>query len=119
MEVTGEGKIYQYFRSMKFLLIISKILGIKAFKFYIFSFYFTVIKNIHKGHFLDTSYKSNINFSELQLIPGVNGFRISNPPILLVCSLHASLEVSDLCIKPPTLSPFPLSDCDMLSYFIC
>uniref|UniRef100_A0A2K5JSX7 Kynureninase n=1 Tax=Colobus angolensis palliatus TaxID=336983 RepID=A0A2K5JSX7_COLAP len=27
------------------------------------------------------------------LIPGVCGFRISNPPILLVCSLHASLEI--------------------------
>uniref|UniRef100_A0A8D1HPZ5 Kynureninase n=1 Tax=Sus scrofa TaxID=9823 RepID=A0A8D1HPZ5_PIG len=29
----------------------------------------------------------------LQLIPGVTGFRISNPPILLVCPLHASLEI--------------------------
>ncbi|KAG8520056.1 Kynureninase, partial [Galemys pyrenaicus] len=29
----------------------------------------------------------------MQLIPGANGFRISNPPILLVCPLHASLEI--------------------------
>ncbi|KYO18057.1 kynureninase isoform X1 [Alligator mississippiensis] len=31
--------------------------------------------------------------NKLQLSPGINGFRLSNPPILLVCSLHASLEV--------------------------
>lgn len=43
-----------------------------------------------------------IFFSELQLIPGANGFRISNPPMLLVCSLHASLEVSDLSARLPT-----------------
>ncbi|XP_072275185.1 kynureninase [Pyxicephalus adspersus] len=30
---------------------------------------------------------------ELELSQGVDGFRLSNPPILLVCSLHASLEV--------------------------
>ncbi|RMC18837.1 hypothetical protein DUI87_04733 [Hirundo rustica rustica] len=30
---------------------------------------------------------------ELQLSEGINGFRLSNPPILLVCALHASLEV--------------------------
>ncbi|XP_044294132.1 kynureninase isoform X1 [Varanus komodoensis] len=29
----------------------------------------------------------------LQLTPGINGFRLSNPSILLVCALHASLEV--------------------------
>ncbi|KAJ7345786.1 hypothetical protein JRQ81_001736 [Phrynocephalus forsythii] len=31
--------------------------------------------------------------NKLQLVPGINGFRLSNPPILLVCALHASLEV--------------------------
>ncbi|XP_039351051.1 kynureninase isoform X4 [Mauremys reevesii] len=31
--------------------------------------------------------------NKLQLSPGINGFRLSNPPILLVCALHASLEV--------------------------
>lgn len=31
--------------------------------------------------------------NKLELSKGINGFRISNPPILLVCSLHASLEV--------------------------
>ncbi|XP_029415567.1 kynureninase isoform X2 [Nannospalax galili] len=42
------------------------------------------------GHELNTRFKMD---NKLQLIPGVNGFRISNPPILLVCSLHASLEI--------------------------
>ncbi|XP_070587559.1 kynureninase [Erythrolamprus reginae] len=31
--------------------------------------------------------------NKLQLSPGVNGFRLSNPSILLVCALHASLEI--------------------------
>ncbi|XP_068014770.1 kynureninase isoform X3 [Melanerpes formicivorus] len=31
--------------------------------------------------------------NKLQLIEGINGFRLSNPPILLVCALQASLEV--------------------------
>ncbi|XP_027512145.1 kynureninase isoform X3 [Corapipo altera] len=31
--------------------------------------------------------------NKLQLSEGINGFRLSNPPILLVCALHASLEV--------------------------
>ncbi|XP_077791913.1 kynureninase isoform X2 [Podarcis muralis] len=31
--------------------------------------------------------------NKLQLSPGINGFRLSNPSILLVCALHASLEV--------------------------
>nr|XP_056717435.1 kynureninase isoform X2 [Euleptes europaea] len=31
--------------------------------------------------------------NKLQLSPGINGFRLSNPPILLVCALQASLEV--------------------------
>ncbi|XP_027622828.1 kynureninase [Tupaia chinensis] len=31
--------------------------------------------------------------NKLQLSPGVSGFRISNPPMLLVCSLQASLEI--------------------------
>lgn len=42
------------------------------------------------GHELSTRFNMD---NKLQLIPGANGFRISNPPILLVCSLHASLEV--------------------------
>ncbi|XP_063174469.1 kynureninase [Candoia aspera] len=31
--------------------------------------------------------------NKLQLTPGINGFRLSNPSILLVCALHASLEI--------------------------
>ncbi|CAH2305434.1 kynureninase isoform X2 [Pelobates cultripes] len=31
--------------------------------------------------------------NKLKLSPGVDGFRLTNPPILLVCSLHASLEL--------------------------
>lgn len=42
------------------------------------------------GHELSTRFKMD---NKLQLIPGANGFRISNPPILLVCSLQASLEI--------------------------
>nr|XP_051705540.1 kynureninase isoform X3 [Oryctolagus cuniculus] len=42
------------------------------------------------GHELSTRFEMD---NKLQLIPGVTGFRISNPPILLVCSLHASLEI--------------------------
>ncbi|XP_038607389.1 kynureninase [Tachyglossus aculeatus] len=42
------------------------------------------------GHDLETRFKME---NELQLTPGVNGFRISNPPMLLVSALHASLEV--------------------------
>uniref|UniRef100_A0A8C5XMZ6 Kynureninase n=1 Tax=Microcebus murinus TaxID=30608 RepID=A0A8C5XMZ6_MICMU len=42
------------------------------------------------GHELSTRFKMD---NKLQLIPGVSGFRISNPPILLVCSLQASLEI--------------------------
>lgn len=42
------------------------------------------------GHELSTRFKMD---NKLQLIPGANGFRISNPPILLVCPLHASLEI--------------------------
>ncbi|XP_042099857.1 kynureninase isoform X2 [Ovis aries] len=42
------------------------------------------------GHELRTRFEMD---NKLQLIPGANGFRISNPPILLVCSLHASLEI--------------------------
>lgn len=53
-------------------------------------------------------------FSELQLIPGASGFRISNPPILLICPLYASLEVSTLRFNLPTPLPFSLADCDML-----
>uniref|UniRef100_A0A6I8NLP3 Kynureninase n=1 Tax=Ornithorhynchus anatinus TaxID=9258 RepID=A0A6I8NLP3_ORNAN len=42
------------------------------------------------GHDLETRFKME---NKLQLTPGVNGFRISNPPMLLVSALHASLEV--------------------------
>ncbi|XP_045414842.1 kynureninase isoform X3 [Lemur catta] len=42
------------------------------------------------GHDLSTRFQMD---NKLQLIPGASGFRISNPPILLVCSLHASLEI--------------------------
>lgn len=42
------------------------------------------------GHDFKTRFKME---NEMELSPGINGFRISNPPILLVCSLHASLEV--------------------------
>nr|XP_014349551.1 PREDICTED: kynureninase [Latimeria chalumnae] len=31
--------------------------------------------------------------NKLDLVPGINGFRLSNPPIFLLCSLHASLEI--------------------------
>ncbi|XP_006921107.1 kynureninase [Pteropus alecto] len=42
------------------------------------------------GHELSTRFKMD---RKLQLISGANGFRISNPPILLVCALQASLEI--------------------------
>lgn len=34
-----------------------------------------------------------VDVAELELQPGVSGFRLSNQPILLVCPLQASLEV--------------------------
>ncbi|XP_076425491.1 kynureninase isoform X2 [Peromyscus maniculatus bairdii] len=61
------------------------------------------------GHELSTRFKMD---NKLQLIPGASGFRISNPPILLVCPLHASLEeYSDL--KPDWLprSSSPPTSC--------
>lgn len=42
------------------------------------------------GHDPSTRFKMD---NKLQLIPGACGFRISNPPILLVSALHASLEL--------------------------
>uniref|UniRef100_A0A8C5MKP3 Kynureninase n=1 Tax=Leptobrachium leishanense TaxID=445787 RepID=A0A8C5MKP3_9ANUR len=42
------------------------------------------------GHEFKTRFSMS---NKLKLSPGVEGFRISNPSILLVCSLHASLEV--------------------------
>ncbi|CAJ1087686.1 kynureninase [Xyrichtys novacula] len=42
------------------------------------------------GHDLKTRFKMN---NVMDLLPGVNGFRLSNQPILLVCPLQASLEV--------------------------
>lgn len=45
------------------------------------------------GHDLKTRFLMN---NEIQLQPGVSGFRISNQPILLVCPLQASLEVFNM-----------------------
>ncbi|XP_016120457.1 kynureninase-like [Sinocyclocheilus grahami] len=42
------------------------------------------------GHNLKTRFLMN---NEMELQPGVNGFRLSNQPVLLVCPLQASLEV--------------------------
>ncbi|XP_073688083.1 kynureninase-like [Garra rufa] len=42
------------------------------------------------GHNLKTRFLMN---NEMDLRPGVNGFRLSNQPFLLVCSLQASLEI--------------------------
>lgn len=42
------------------------------------------------GHDLKSRFQMN---NVMQLQPGVNGFRLSNQPILLVCPLQASLEV--------------------------
>ncbi|XP_069791160.1 kynureninase isoform X3 [Narcine bancroftii] len=42
------------------------------------------------GHDMKTRFQMD---NKLDLTPGVNGFRISNPPILLVRSLQASLEI--------------------------
>uniref|UniRef100_A0A3Q1F0M2 Kynureninase n=1 Tax=Acanthochromis polyacanthus TaxID=80966 RepID=A0A3Q1F0M2_9TELE len=45
------------------------------------------------GHDLKTRFQMS---NELELQPGVNGFRLSNQPILLVCPLQASLEVFNM-----------------------
>ncbi|XP_007894553.1 kynureninase isoform X2 [Callorhinchus milii] len=42
------------------------------------------------SHKMETRFQMD---NVLNLSPGVNGFRISNPPILLVCPLQATLEV--------------------------
>ncbi|XP_043848883.1 kynureninase isoform X2 [Dromiciops gliroides] len=42
------------------------------------------------GHKLESRFNMD---NKLDLIPGVNGYRLSNPPILLVCALEASLEI--------------------------
>uniref|UniRef100_A0A8C2INW1 Kynureninase n=1 Tax=Cyprinus carpio TaxID=7962 RepID=A0A8C2INW1_CYPCA len=42
------------------------------------------------GHNLKTRFLMN---NEMELQPGVKGFRLSNQPVLLVCPLQASLEV--------------------------
>ncbi|XP_059417012.1 kynureninase [Carassius carassius] len=42
------------------------------------------------GHNLKTRFLMN---NEMELQPGVNGFRLSNQPVLLVCPLQASLEI--------------------------
>ncbi|XP_046887042.1 kynureninase isoform X2 [Hypomesus transpacificus] len=45
------------------------------------------------GHDLKTRFQMN---NEMDLLPGVSGFRLSNQPILLVCPLQASLEVFNM-----------------------
>ncbi|XP_029942144.1 kynureninase [Salarias fasciatus] len=45
------------------------------------------------GHRLETRFSMS---NEMDLQPGVNGFRLSNQPILLVCPLQASLEVFNM-----------------------
>uniref|UniRef100_A0A8C6GF71 Kynureninase n=1 Tax=Mus spicilegus TaxID=10103 RepID=A0A8C6GF71_MUSSI len=57
------------------------------------------------GHDLSTRFNMD---NKLQLIPGANGFRISNPPILLVCSLHASLECDKREPDGIRVAPVPL-----------
>ncbi|XP_033861919.1 kynureninase-like isoform X1 [Acipenser ruthenus] len=42
------------------------------------------------GHEMKTRFLMD---NKLQLSPGINGYRISNPSILLVCALQASLEI--------------------------
>nr|XP_033801375.1 kynureninase isoform X2 [Geotrypetes seraphini]XP_033801376.1 kynureninase isoform X2 [Geotrypetes seraphini] len=42
------------------------------------------------GHEFKTRFQMK---NELELSPGINGFRLSNPSILLVSALHASLEI--------------------------
>ncbi|KAL4618006.1 kynureninase isoform X1 [Arapaima gigas] len=42
------------------------------------------------GHELKTRFLMN---NEMEMIPGVGGYRLSNQPILLVCPLQASLEI--------------------------
>uniref|UniRef100_A0A8C8MJ65 Kynureninase n=1 Tax=Oncorhynchus tshawytscha TaxID=74940 RepID=A0A8C8MJ65_ONCTS len=42
------------------------------------------------GHNLKTRFRMD---NEMDLLPGISGFRLSNQPILLVCPLQASLEV--------------------------
>lgn len=75
-----------------------------------------VFSAIYYHKLIGSLYKkwSDINFSELQLIPGACGFRISNPSMLLVCSLHASLEVSKLHFY----FTFSLQNCKILEYFL-
>uniref|UniRef100_A0A8C7FGE4 Kynureninase n=1 Tax=Oncorhynchus kisutch TaxID=8019 RepID=A0A8C7FGE4_ONCKI len=43
------------------------------------------------GHDLKTRFRVD---NEMDLLPGISGFRLSNQPILLVCPLQASLEVT-------------------------
>uniref|UniRef100_A0A673ZLY2 Kynureninase n=1 Tax=Salmo trutta TaxID=8032 RepID=A0A673ZLY2_SALTR len=48
------------------------------------------------GHNLKTRFRMD---NEIDLLPGVSGFRLSNQPILLVCPRQASLEVTGTILK--------------------
>ncbi|XP_076159536.1 kynureninase [Alosa pseudoharengus] len=45
------------------------------------------------GHNLKTRFQMD---NQMDLIPGIGGFRLSNQPVLLVCPLQASLEVFNM-----------------------
>ncbi|XP_068922863.1 kynureninase isoform X2 [Petaurus breviceps papuanus] len=57
------------------------------------------------GHKLESRFHMDNN---LDLIPGVNGYRLSNPPILLVCALEASLECDKREPSGIRVAPVPL-----------
>ncbi|KAM9035653.1 kynureninase isoform X2 [Sarcophilus harrisii] len=57
------------------------------------------------GHKLESRFTMD---NKLDLIPGVNGYRLSNPPILLVCALEASLECDKREPSGIRVAPVPL-----------